>query len=312
MQDLVEKLKIKAYQNSTWENYYTIWCLFNKFFLHLDNKPDSWEDRLVLFVANLVDEEKESATIRLYCSVIKAVLRMEGIDIQDNIYELRLLTRACKLHNDTFTNVLPIRKGLLRVMLDNLEVILDKQNYLLNLYKVIFSIAYYGLLRISEIAYHKHAIRTGDILLSSSSRYEGNRMHFMLRSSETHGKRNRPQMITIRSVTENSYQGVRTLMDAEKYCPYQLLQNYCNAGGFYSTTEYLFIFRDGTLVKAWNVCKVMKDTLTKLGLDASLYRTHSFHIGQATDMLKMGISFEWIKRIGRWKSNSVYRYLHEA
>ena len=89
--------------------------------------------------------------IKSYCSGIKVVLRTEGIEIDDNIYELKLLTCACKLTNDTVANRLPIRKGLLWVILDKLESVYEKQPKLIKLYKAIFSLAYFGLLRISEL-----------------------------------------------------------------------------------------------------------------------------------------------------------------
>ena len=43
MELIVEKLERKAYKNPTLQNYYTIWCLFNKFLVALDKLPESWE-----------------------------------------------------------------------------------------------------------------------------------------------------------------------------------------------------------------------------------------------------------------------------
>ena len=64
-------------------------------------------------------------------------------------------------------------------------------------------------------------------------------------------------------------------------------------------------------MKPWNVRAVLRNILDKIGLDATLYRTHSFCIGRATDMIKMGVEFERVKQIGRWRSNSIYRYIND-
>ena len=54
------------------------------------------------------------------------------------------------------------------------------------------------------------------------------------------------------------------------------------------------------------ILKLMKD---KCGLDSRLYNTHSLRTGCALDLLKLGLSVETIKKLGRWKSNTVFMYL---
>ena len=80
-------------------------------------------------------------------------------------------------------------------------------------------------------------------------------------------------------------------------------------GHYIDLQEPLFIFPDRSPVKQWQARRVLKDLLTSLDLDASLYGMHSFRIGHATDMYKFGYSVETIKKWGRWHSNAVYRYL---
>ena len=43
--------------------------------------------------------------------------------------------------------------------------------------------------------------------------------------------------------------------------------------------------------------------------DDTLYGTHSLRSGRTCDLYKLGLSVETIKKIGRWKSNAVFRYL---
>ena len=79
--------------------------------------------------------------------------------------------------------------------------------------------------------------------------------------------------------------------------------------GYDSDTEPLFIFRDRNPVKANNVSNVLKKALSRMNLDSSLYSVHSLRIGRAMDLIKYGYSVEEVKRIGRWKSNAVYKYI---
>ena len=74
LEGIVLRLEMERHRSSTQNQYYTVWKLFNEFFIKLDRKPLSWEDRLTLFVGYLVKSGKKSTTIKSYISAIKAVL----------------------------------------------------------------------------------------------------------------------------------------------------------------------------------------------------------------------------------------------
>ena len=74
IKEIIENLKWSRHRDTTRQNYYNIWGIFNKFLLRLDVKPKNWEDRLIMFAAHLVDEWKKSTTIKSYISAIKAIL----------------------------------------------------------------------------------------------------------------------------------------------------------------------------------------------------------------------------------------------
>ena len=97
IKNTIERLRLLRYRNSTRRNYYIIWKAFNKFFLKLDIKPDSWEDRLTLFVGYLIDQNKQSATIKSYISAIKAVLKEDGKNCLKTSTLFRLSPKHAKL-----------------------------------------------------------------------------------------------------------------------------------------------------------------------------------------------------------------------
>ena len=73
--------------------------------------------------------------------------------------------------------------------------------------------------------------------------------------------------------------------------------------------EPFFIFRDGAAVRAHQTHATLKLLIRNLSLDPNLYDVHSLCIGRTSDLAKFGYTVEEIKRMGRWKSNAVYRYI---
>ena len=134
IQNIVDKLKNQQHRQSTKNNYYSIWQQFNEFFIRLDSKPATWEERLILFIGYLIDRDLKSTTIHCYISAIKSVLRDDGEVLDENIYLLKSLTRACRIHHDKVTIRLPIKKPLLRLLIYEIDTLFGTQPYLHTLY----------------------------------------------------------------------------------------------------------------------------------------------------------------------------------
>ena len=110
---LIDNLRDKGIHESTRKNYHKIWIQFNNFLLRLDYKPKLWEDRVSLFVANLIECKCQSATVKSYISAIRHVLKVDGYQWKEETVVLSSLTRACKLINDKQHTQLPIHYKLL-------------------------------------------------------------------------------------------------------------------------------------------------------------------------------------------------------
>ena len=158
---IIERLKGQQNRNSTAKNYLSIWRQFNKFVVCLDTKPDSWEARLSLFTGYLIDRGTQSATIKSYTSVIKRLLIDENYKWNEDKILFTSLTRACKLQNDRLWVRLPIHCGLLELVLFEVQRYfrLKNQIYLETLFKALFALGYYGLLRIGELTHSEHVVR---------------------------------------------------------------------------------------------------------------------------------------------------------
>ena len=171
------------------------------------------------------------------------------------------------------------------------------------LYRTLFSTAYFGLFRVSELTLSKHQVKARDVHIGINK----DKILFILHSSKTHVKSMPPQMIKIKSTNHKKPNQNREDMN---FCPYQLLRQYSQArGGYASDNEAFFIFRDRKLVTAYQFWTNLKMILRISGFQADFYGTHSLRSGRSCDLHNLGLSVETIKKLGRWKSNAVFCYL---
>ena len=92
-----------------------------------------------------------------------------------------------------------------------------------------------------------------------------------------------------------------------KYCPVLALLKFCRSRG--DSGGVFFVKKNGRPVGRNFLVSRLKSWLCKLGLNSELYNTHSFRIGRATDLAKVGVPEQVIKATGRWKSEAFARYI---
>ena len=292
-------------------NYLSVWRQFNDFLMGLDSKPPRrWEDRMILFGAYLIEHKKiQSSTLKSYFSAIKCMLVDDDYNWDDNIVMFRTLTRACRNLNDKASTRLPIQKGLLELLLFEIQRIFKNQYYLEILYKTIFIVAYYGLFRIGELTTGSHPVRAKDVYIARNK----DKLLMVLHSSKTHDSSMKPQKVKISAVKMSHDRG-RTDNNSRNriFCPFKISREYLALRGNYHTDrDPFFIFRDESPVHPEHVRKILKLSLAGLNLNPAAYNTHSFRLGRTLDLLKLGIPVEKIRLAGRWKSNIVNRYMTE-
>ena len=242
-----------------------------------------------------------SSSIKSYISAIKRILIDDGYEWRDKKVYLTALTKACKLVNDGVKTRLPITCGLLELILFEFQRILDRQEYLLCMYQAMFALGYYGLMRVGELTASNHVIKAGNLYVATKK----DKILIILYSSKTHSVANRPQKIMI---TSNRGEASGNYLH-RNFCPFKLLQKYVAMTGQYDNAQedQFFIFYDGSPVLPSHARQILKQVLTKLGLDSTLYGMHSLRIGRTSDLIKYNYSIDQVKRMGRWRSNVVYK-----
>ena len=306
MQRILEKVKLLRNRSSTRANYYSLWKLFNKFIIQLDTIPDTWEERVYLYLAHLVHTGKKSTTVRSYLSGIKAILWDDKYELQENAMELKATTRACRLINDKIHPRRPIKLDLLEIILFEIDRMFASQPYLRKMYQVLFATAYYRLFRIGEIAMSNHAMQARDVNIGTNK----DKILIYLYSSKTHGPESKPQKIKI-AASHSPSQLIQTKRNQEfrHFCPFKLLLDYMLVRGDYLHEEEPFFVLQGHIPLNHDLIRLtLAKAITKAGLDVKFYSFQALRSGRATDLFNWGVPVELIKMIGRWKSNAVYKY----
>ena len=220
----MDRLQIKQTRESTKTNYLSIWRQLNKFVISLDtNEHMSWEQKTALFGAYLVDKGVQSSTLKSYFSAIKHILRLDGYEWNDNKALLSSLVKGCQLENDTLKIRLPIQKGLLEVLLFEIERRFcqnNQQPYLECMYRAMFCLAYYGMLRVGELTKSPHVVKACNIHVGNNKE----KILVALYTSKTHGEESRPQKVKISAQPTNR-------ICNRFFCPFKAVVQYMHIRG---------------------------------------------------------------------------------
>ena len=284
--------------------YYGVWKNFNQFLLKLDTIPPKWEDKISLFCAHLIENNKvQSSTLKSYMSALKLVLEEDGFKWDFDKILLSSLIRTCKDENDKANDRLPIKKAMLENLLMETERYFRTrgQLYLEYLYKCLFTLAYYALLRAGELTKSEHTLKAVHVERATNK----NQIKISLISSKTHSKGDRPQVVRI-------HKQYNTKGSEKFFCPVAIILKYITLRKEREEdSEQFLVLRDGTPLTAPLLRKTLRILINNMNMDPSKYDIHSFHIGRAMDMLKLNYSIDQIKQIGRWRSNAVFAYLRD-
>ena len=93
---IAERLTREQRCRATRRTYKYGWYNFNNFLINLDCRPESWDEKLALFTAYLIQNANPGPTIKSYVSAVKAILQEDGAHIEDNSVTLTSLLKPTK------------------------------------------------------------------------------------------------------------------------------------------------------------------------------------------------------------------------
>ena len=110
--------------------------------------------------------------VKSYISAIKVVLLDNNIQINEDVYLLHSLMRACRIKYDRVNVRRPIQKDVLNILLKMTDTYfrVQGQPYLAKLYTALFATAYYGLFRIGELTLSHHTVKACNVHIGENKR----------------------------------------------------------------------------------------------------------------------------------------------
>ena len=191
----------------------------------------------------------------------------------------------------TKDNRLPITKDLLKVILNVVPVACSSQ-YEAYMFGAAFSLAFHGLLRVSEIAVSnglkRHVLSFNDISFND----DGLIVHIMSSKTDQLGK---GTFILIKAQSDLSL------------CPCALVRRYMLVRP--SVLGSFFCHFNGDSLTRYQFVAVLRKCLKIAGVNQIGFTSHSFRIGMATTLSLAGHPDSLIQSVGRWKSDAYKRYV---
>jgi len=250
--------------------------------------------QLVYFVASCFEKGFSPATISTYCSGISFYHKINAWSDPTDTFIITKMLEGCRRSRNCSDDRAPISKELLDSILKVLpDVCYD--NYECKLFSAAYTLAYFGLLRVGELAFTT-AAQSDRPLQYKDIGFNPDRsiMLVCIRKSKTN-QRGMPTKLQIASSIEDSICCIKAMVG-------YLQVRQADQG-------YLFCHQNKKPLSRYQFASVLSKCIKALGLPCMKYKTHSFRIGRATELATSGVSMETIKLMGRWTSNVYSKYI---
>ena len=254
---------------------------------------------MIDFMAHMVNEGLSAATIASTVSAIGYVHRMGCYEDPTDGFKVKKALVGVHRLAKSGDQRLPITQGILHKLLKVVDDIC-KERYDRHMYKAMYLIMFYGLLRVGEITTSRAADRAKVVSVDDIKIFK-------------RGKKVSSVSLSMRDFKHNLPTNTVTLKihaTHKKFCPITHLLKYIAERG--ANAGPLFIRSNGKPVSKGEFTRIFRKSATKVGLDEAKYKPHSFRIGGATRYAELGYEDSLIQRMGRWKSLAFRRYIRMA
>ncbi|XP_076075986.1 uncharacterized protein LOC143046807 [Mytilus galloprovincialis] len=245
------------------------------------------------FIAFLSVQGLSGGTISSYISGVSYHHKIQGIQDTTTFFIIGKALEGIKRIQGGKRNDIraPITVQLLSDMISCLDKVC-KNKYEAFLFSAVFSVAFFGLLRVGEIT-------TSSVIIGSN-----------LTIFDILVRRKVLELRVRWSKTDQKGKSVTLLIaeNGKNYCPVRLINEYLKVRPTCNNTD-LFIHYIGMPLTRYQFSSILEKALHFLHISKGHFRSHSFRIGGATELARQGVSEEVIMRLGRWKSHAYSRYI---
>ena len=249
-----------------------------------------------MFISYCFEQGYAPSTISTYVSGISFHHKVRGLHDPANSFIVRKLLEGCKRacgHDDIRA---PITDSILQKLYSTLSNICFS-SYECSLFRAAYLLAYFGLMRVSELAYTSALQPDRPLLYSDLQITRGSKaLLISIRTSKTN-QRGPPTTIRVPSSASDTL------------CAVKAMQDYLGKRPIGQEHKYLFCHANGAPLTRSQFSGVLAKAIQSIGLPVHIYTSHSFRIGRASVLAANGVPHEDIKKLGRWKSATYLRYI---
>ncbi|XP_078528899.1 integrase/recombinase xerD homolog [Lissotriton helveticus] len=263
----------------------------------LPNNVQQLGRRIKQFVVWAKGAGKSRSWVGEHLAAIAYHSKLKGFDDPTKGFVLRAALKGwAKEEGKKQDHRSPIDFKTLKILMDHLPLVCysDSESAL---FRVTFSLAFFGAFCISELVARSKGDKSSRALLVKDISLGTQQVSLRVRRSKT-DQVGRGQFITL-----NRMEGLSS------YCPVTLWAGYIREREGVNGDNYLLTHKDGSPVTLYQFKRVLAATVQAAGLQGCHYTTHSFRIGAATTAFQEGMSASAIKQIGRWQSDRYRVYI---
>lgn len=299
MNNTAVKLFDAAFSSNTHVSYRTAINSYHKFHLHVTGTSPVFPvpvDKLVQYISWLYQNGKSANTIITYVAGLTSYHRMMGFEDPTQCFLIKKILKGVQNLSAGPDMRLPITPSILDQLISGLEHT-SPNRYDNKLLRAMFTLSFFAFLRIGEITKTgtgstQHIIQFSNITMDTKHK-KPKEMVLSLRYFKHHSSR-RPVNLKI------------VCQKCKNICPVSAMKSFRKARG--STPGPLFTFDGVTPITQSYYTSRLKEVVSFIGLDTSMYKPHSFRIGAASTAFQCQIPEENIRLMGRWNSDAVKRY----
>lgn len=245
---------------------------------------------LILFIAYCFDKGHSPTTINTYIAGLNYFHKIFSYYDISSVFIIKKLLDGYRRKRRSRDKRAPLTRSILTAICKLLPRVCYN-TYEVTLFKALFTVAYFGLFRVSELvvpflAQTDRVVFRSD--LSLGDKYAIIKLNYF-KTNQT----GNPVRLKIPA-------------DDSSVCPVRALTEFmCRRSHIPGP---LFVHCDGTPVTRTQFSAVLSKCVHEAHL-SNAYKTHSFRIGRATDLALQGLPSTALMKLGRWSSDCFKLYI---
>jgi len=245
-------------------------------------------NHVVNFVAYLSCKGYSFSTGSSYVSGIAFQLKINGFNDVTDSFLIRKMLKGFHKARPTRDTRAPVTIDMLKLLPRALDAVCSSK-YESLLFSTICSVAFFGFLRIGEVAVVSNKDNTSKVMQLSDVQLTKTDSKINTRFSKTDQSGKSAQI----EITKSPYQQI---------CPITLLKTYLSVRPVGNGP--LFCHFNRTPVTKYQVSSLLRSSLQFLGINHTCFKGHSFRIGAATHASMQNVPDNVIQEMGRWSKSS--------